>query len=157
MTLSTLLENMKQVFIIALMLWSLNVSAQDVPQKFVDQFFSIYKTKGANDAIDYIFSTNRWMNESKDQIENVKFKLNGTIKLIGKYEGHDLITKKTVGEHLLVYTFLVRYDRQPLRFTMMFYNPSKEWRLYNFSYDDSLDEELQEAAKAYRLKENLQN
>jgi hypothetical protein len=146
---------MKQSLIAILMLWSLNLSAQDTPQKIADQFFSVYQMKGANDAIDYIFSTNKWMNESKDQIENVKFKLNSTLKLIGKYEGYDLIVKKTVGDHLLVYTFLVRYDRQPLRFTMMFYNPSTEWRLYNFSYDDSLDEELQEAAKAYRLKENL--
>lgn len=148
---------MKQVITIILVLWSFNAKAQDAPQKFTDQFFNLYKTKGANEAIDYIFPTNKWMNDSKDQIENVKFKLNSTLKLLGEYEGYDLITKKTVGEHLLLYTFLVRYDRQPLRFTMIFYNPSKEWRLYNFSYDDSLDEELQEAGKAYRLSENLGN
>jgi hypothetical protein len=29
------------------------------------------------------------------------------------------------------------------------------WRLQNFKYDDSIDEELEEAIKAYRLKENL--
>jgi hypothetical protein len=147
---------MKRLLAISLILWSFNLQAQDVPQKFVDHFFALYEAKGANEAIDYVFSTNKWMNESKDQVENVKFKLGGTLKLLGKYEGYDLIVKKSVGEHLLMYTFLVRYDRQPLRFTMIFYNPAKEWRLYNFSYDDSLDEELQEAGKAYRLKENLE-
>ncbi|MBT1689152.1 hypothetical protein [Dawidia soli] len=146
---------MKQILITSLILWSFNSEAQDTPQKFVDRFFVLYQTKGANEAIDYIFSTNNWMNESKDQVENVKFKLNSTLKLLGKYEGYDLITKKSIGEHLSLYTFLIRYDRQPLRFTMTFYNPSKDWRLYNFSYDDSLDEELKEAGKAYRLKENL--
>ena len=40
---------------------------------------------------------------------------------------------------------------------MLFYKPSKEWRLLNFSYDDTLDEELTEASKAYRLKENLED
>lgn len=148
---------MKKIIFISLLMSSLTLCAQDDPQKIVDQFFSLYRTKGASEAVDYVFSTNKWMDESKDQIENVKFKLNNTLKLLGKYEGHNLITKKTVGEHLLLYTFIVRYDRQPLRFTMLFYNPSKDWRLYNFSYDDSFDEELKEAAKTYRLKENQGN
>ncbi len=60
------------------------------PQKIVDRFFDLYKTKGPNDAIDYIFSTNEWVSESTDQIENVKFKINSTLKLLGKYEGFDL-------------------------------------------------------------------
>ena len=92
----------------------------------------------------------------KTNIDNVKFKLNGTLKLIGGYAGHNLISKKTVGDHLTLYTYIIRYDRQPLRFSLLFYKPSNEWRLFNFSYDDSLDEELTEAAKVYRLKENLE-
>lgn len=146
---------MKLIIFLLLMFSSLMLKAQDDPQKIVDQFFSLYRAKGASEAIDYIFSTNKFMNESKDQIENVKFKLNSTLKVLGKYEGFNLITKKTVGDHLFLYTFIVRYDRQPLRFSLLFYNPSNEWRLYNFSYDDSFDEELKEAAKTYRLKENL--
>lgn len=148
---------MKKFVLISLMFYSFVSSAQDDPQKIIDKFFSLYTTKNANEAIDYIFSTNKWMNDSKDQIENVKFRLNGTLKLIGDYTGHSLITKKTVGEHLTLYTFMIRYDRQPLRFTMLFYKPKNEWRLQNFSYDDNIDEELEEAAKAYRLKENFDN
>jgi hypothetical protein len=145
---------MKKIILI-LLLSPLALYAQEEPQKIIDQFFSLYRTKGANESVDYIFSTNKWMDESKDQIENVKFRLNGTIKLLGKYEGYNLITKKTVGEYLMLYTFMVRYDRQPLRFSLLFYKPSSEWKLYNFSYDDNFDEELKEAAKTYRLKENL--
>jgi hypothetical protein len=37
----------------------------------------------------------------------------------------------------------------------LFYKPDNSWRLQNFSYDDNLDTELEEANKAYRLKENL--
>jgi hypothetical protein len=151
------MTHMTRNILIALLLCSFNVLAQDDTQKIIDRFFEIYNTKSANEAVDYIFSTNKWMNESKDQIENVKFKLNGTLKLLGDYVGYNLITKKTVGDHLSLYTFMVRYDRQPLRFSMLFYKPSDQWKLLNFSYDDSMDEELQEASKAYRLTENFEN
>lgn len=146
---------MKKIFLIGLLFYSFNSVAQDDPQKIIDKFFNLYTTKNANEAVDYIFSTNKWMDDSKDQIENVKFKLNGTLKLLGDYTGHSLITTKMVDEHLTLYTFMVRYDRQPLRFSLLFYKPSTEWRLLNFSYDDNLSSELDEAAKAYRLKTNL--
>lgn len=146
---------MKKLLLLTLVLCSFSSFAQSDPQKLIDEFFSRYKSKSPTDAVDYIFSTNKWMNDSKDAIENVKFKLNNTVKQIGTYYGFNLIAKKTVGDHLSLYTFLIRYDRQPLRFTMLFYKANEQWSLYTFSYDDSIDEELKEAAKAYKLKENL--
>jgi hypothetical protein len=146
---------MKKITLLALLFCSVNVLAQTDPQKMIDEFFKLYKEKSSDAALDYLFGTNKWMDESKNQIEEVKFKLNGTVKQLGGYEGFNLITKKTIGDHLSLYTFMVRYDRQALRFSILFYKPSDQWRLMNFSYDDNLDEELKEAAKAYRLKENL--
>ena len=148
---------MKKIIFIGLIFCSITSMAQNDPQKIVDEFFKLYKDKGANSAVDYIFSTNKWMNQSQDQLDNVKFKLNSNIKLIGDYAGFNLISKKTLGEHLIFYTYMVRYDRQPLRFSLLFYKPTTDWRLLNFSYDDNMDEELQEASKAFRLKENFDN
>ena len=151
-----LVTSIKKIISITLLFFSFNVLAQDDPQKIIDQFFNLYKGKGANEAVDYIFSTNKWISDSKDQVENVKFKLNGTLKLLGEYAGYNLITKKTVENHLTLYTYMVRYDRQPLRFSLLFYKASNEWKLLNFSYDDKLSEELQDASKASRLKQNLE-
>ena len=145
---------MKKLLLIGLLFCSLNSLAQDDPQKIIDQFFNLYKSKSANEAVDYIFSTNRWLNDSKDQTESVKVKLNGVLKQLGNYNGYNLITKKTVGEHFSLYTFIVRYDRQPIRFSLIFYKPNSQWQLQNFSYDDNLEVEVDEAAKAYRLTEN---
>lgn len=146
---------MKKLLLIGLLCCPFSSFAQNDPQKMIDEFFNQYKNKSADAALDYIFGTNKWMDNSKDQIESVKFKLNGTLKLLGDYQGYDLITKKSVGDHYSLYSFMVRYDRQPLRFSILFYKPNDQWRLMNFSYDDNLDDELEEAAKAYRLKENL--
>jgi hypothetical protein len=148
---------MKRSILVGMLCYSVASFGQDNPQIIIDKFFNLYTTKNSSEAIDYIFSTNKWMGDSKDEIEGVKFKLNSTLKLIGDYSGHDLITKKTIGEHLALYTFLVRYDRQPLRFSMLFYKPKSSWQLQNFSYDDNIDEELKEAAKAFRLKEIINN
>lgn len=133
---------MKCIIFLFLLMSSLALQAQDDPQKIVDRFFDLYKTKSPNDAIDYIFSTNEWVSESTDQIENVKFKINSTLKLLGKYEGFDLVSRKSVAGHLILYTFMVRYNRQPLRYSMLFYKASTDWKLYNFKYDDEFDDEL---------------
>jgi len=51
-------------------------------------------------------------------------------------------------------TFIVKFERQPLRFKFLMYKPDNTWSLNNFSYDASIDDELEEASKAYRFKVN---
>jgi hypothetical protein len=148
---------MKKIILLGLLFCSFNGIAQDDPQKMIDEFFNLYKGKGADVALDFIFGTNKWMNDSKDQIENVKFKLNSTVvKSMGDYYGHELITKKTVGDKIIFYSYLIKYDMQPIRFKFLFYNPNGKWRLQTFSFDDKIKDELEEGAKVYRLKENLE-
>ncbi|MFN7436148.1 MAG: hypothetical protein ACK5SJ_06870 [Bacteroidota bacterium] len=141
---------MKKLSLIALLLCSLNAFAQNDPQKMIDEFFKLYKEKSSDAALDYLFGTNKWVKDSKDQIENVKFKINSTvIKAMGDYYGYELITKKSVGDKLSYSTFRIRYDRQPIRFNFLFYSPSGngQWRLQNFSFDDKISDELEEASK----------
>lgn len=145
---------MKNLIFIGFLFYSFSSLAQE-PQKIADEFFKLYKEKSSDAALDYLFGTNKWMLESKQDVENVKFQLKNTIKLLGDYYGSDLVIKKTISDKMELYSYFIRYDRQPLRFTLQFYNPNGKWRLQNFSYDDSFDDELKEAAKAYRLKENL--
>jgi hypothetical protein len=147
---------MKKITLFALLLCSFSTFAQSDPQKIIEEFFKLYKEKSSDAALDYVFGTNKWMKDSKDQIENVKFKINNTVvKAMGGYFGHELITKKTIGDKVTYFTYLVKYDRQPLRFNFLFYSPNGQWQLQNFSFDDGIDEELKEAAKIYKLKENL--
>jgi len=115
--------------------------AQDNPQKLIDQFFSLYETNPYA-AVDYIFDTNPWIKEAAEQLDDVKTQLEDTLDVVGKYEGYSLISEKATGGHLMQYVFMVRYDRQPLRFILLFYKPSSEWRLHHFSFDDDMEEEL---------------
>jgi len=93
--------------------------------------------------------------DSKGQVENIKAQLKSTINLLGKYHGFEKIGVASVGKDLRLNTYLIKYERQPIRFSILVYRPDEIWQLQNFSFDDNIDEELIEALKAYRLKENL--
>jgi hypothetical protein len=65
------------------------------------------------------------------------------------------LARKTAGSSVVMLTYVVKHDREPLIFRFMFYKPQNTWVINDFKYNSSLDEELEEASKAYRFKENL--
>lgn len=148
--------NMKRLFLLLIICYfSIGVFSQE-PLKYVEDFFITYDEKGAISALDKIFQTNSWMMErSKDKIENVKNQLGNLVSIIGDYHGYEFICIRSIGKSIVQYSYLVKYDRQPLRFSFTFYKAKDVWQLYNFEYDDRLIEELDESSKVYRLKENF--
>lgn len=128
--------------------------AQTTTSEITDKFFTLYATDPIK-AVDYAFSTNKWFERQQDGVSNLKNKLKNTIDLCGDYYGYELLSEKTAGTNIKLITYIVRYDREPIRFTFFMYKAKDDWRVNNFSYDENIDSELEEAAKAYRLKENV--
>ena len=88
----------------------------------------------------------------KDGIETVKQEVNKyTIDYVGKYYGYELITKKQFSESFILYSYMVKYNRQPMRFIFKFYKPNDKWTLFEFTIDSDLDDEIEQAAKLYYL------
>jgi len=129
------------------------LKAQTTTEEITNEFFKIY-IKSPQKAVDYIFGTNKWMERNKDGVENVKTQLAGFLGLVGDYYGYEKITEKSIGESYKLVSYMIKYERQPVRFTFIFYKPKDKWQVQNFQYDDSLGDELEEAGKVYRLKEN---
>ncbi|MEM1215295.1 MAG: hypothetical protein AAGJ82_06405 [Bacteroidota bacterium] len=129
------------------------LTAQEKPQAIIDGFFERLENTGTDDALDYIYGTNPWMSMNQDAVKNLKNQMSSLNDetYIGKLHGHDLITTESIGPRFLLYSYLLRYDRQPIRFTFLFYRPSEEWRLHAFEFDGNVDEELKESAKIYFL------
>jgi len=148
-------KQLKIIMGLILLTCSSKVFAQTGSDSIVDTFFQKYELEGPTKSLDYLFSLNPWMKTNKEQISSVQNALNASIKLIGSYSGYELITKKSIGQNFVLYSYMIRYSRQPIRFTLIFYRPNKEWVFYNFKFDDSLSSELEEAAKAKFLPENL--
>tara|TARA_B100001057_G_C22134148_1_gene675684 strand:- start:54 stop:512 length:459 start_codon:yes stop_codon:yes gene_type:complete len=130
------------------------LKAQTTTEEITTEFFKTYE-KSPQKAVDYVFGTNKWMmDRNKDGIENVKTQLTSFLGLVGDYYGYEKITEKSVGESYKLLSYMIKYDRQPVRFTFVFYKPKDKWQVQNFQYDDNLDDELEESGKVYRLKEN---
>ena len=130
------------------------LKAQTTTEEITTEFFKTFE-KSPQKAVDYVFGTNKWMmDRNKDGIENVKTQLTSFLGLVGDYYGYEKITEKSVGESYKLVSYMIKYDRQPVRFTFVFYKPKDKWQVQNFQYDDNLDDELEESGKVYRLKEN---
>lgn len=126
--------------------------SQNTPQEIVSKFFTEYKTEGASIALDNLYSNNEWMSRATDAITNLKQQL-ATLNedYVGKYYGYELIVEKRLSDSFILMSYLVKYDRQPIRFTFQFYKPDNEWRTQSFKYDSTIDDEIEEAAKVYHL------
>lgn len=141
------------ILIVALFFFNIMGNAQSTPIEIVETFFKDYVKSGSSIALDNLYSTNKWMTRSADAIVNLKSQMQGlNDDYVGKYYGYELIVEKRLTESFVLLSYLVKYDRQPLRFTFQFYKPNDTWMIFSFQYDGNMDEEIEEAAKLYYLK-----
>ncbi len=131
---------------------SLLAMGQSSPEQIVKNFFQDYATKTPQETLENLYAHMPSANRVGDAIDKLRAQFGGLKDLVGAYIGYDLITKKDLVDRFSIYTCLVRYERQPVRFTFQFYRPKDQWVVYGFSYDDSFGDELEEATKIYNLK-----
>ena len=92
------------------------------------------------------------MDRATDAITNLKNQLEGLNEdYVGKYYGHELIVEKKLAESYILLNYLVKFDRQPIRYTFLFYQPDDKWLIYSFQFDGGIDDEIVEVAKLYYL------
>lgn len=128
------------------MLFVFQLNAQ-TPEELMDTFFEKYEQNKPLEALDGIYGTTPWLERIKDDVERLKTQFRDLKSLVGEYNGHELLYKKNVKGCFVLATYLIKFDRQPVRFNFEFYKPKDEWILYAFSYDDSFDDDLEEAIK----------
>jgi len=152
---------MKQItiFIICIILFSCkgnpikndNIKIDQDIIKITDQFFAIYATN-PDSAIVFCFKSNKWI--PPDSLTGIKLMLKSLINQLGIYCSYELITTKKITNSYVLIRFLVKYERQPIRFSFIFYKANKAWQLQHFKYDLDFDTELEDAGKAMLLKDN---
>ena len=125
-------------YLLALLTLCLSASAfaDDGYDTEIEKFFSLYEKGEINRAIDSIYSTNRWIDSSSDAVMNVKGQFSSMSQVVGAYLGKERVGVHSYAERLLLVTYLVLYERQPIRLEFMFYRPKNAWIIYRFSFDD---------------------
>ncbi len=122
------------------------IIAQATTKEITDNFFLLFQ-KTPDKAIEYAFSTNKWMEQKPEVVTQVKTQLKGLTDMLGDCYGYDLISDNSITENLREIKYLIRYDREPLRFTFLLYKPKDKWEVLNFSFNENMDKEIEEAEK----------
>jgi hypothetical protein len=122
------------------------VVAQQTTKEITDKIFKIYK-ESPEKAIAYGFSTNKWFENNKKAIDDLETKLMNLIGIVGNYNGYEKILEKKIGNNYKLETYMMKYDRQPIKFTFIFYKPSNEWHIQNFYFDTDFDDDVEKMAK----------
>ncbi len=138
---------MKYLLVSFFLFVSVSAFASDEYNKEIENFFSLYEKGEISKAIDSIYSTNRWIDPSSDAVMNLKGQFSSMAQMVGVYVGKERISVHSYGGRLLMVTYLLLYERQPIRLEFMFYRPADEWIIYSFSFDDNTDEELKMSAR----------
>lgn len=118
------------------------VSAQEQAEDVTKKFFETFEKSGSDAAIDFVFSTNKWLAGDKASVDGIKTQFSKGIAIIGQYYGYELIDKKSAGENFVVLTYVLRYDRQPIKFIFILYRPNQKWQIQNLKLDDRLDDDM---------------
>lgn len=134
------------ILLVALLLSSSAYCQQKTEAELLDQFFETYE-KNPIKAIDNLYKTTKWIDRKGDEVENLKARILQIIELIGGYHGEEFITKEYYGSSFVSYIYVMKYDRQPIRFTFDFYKPNDTWFIFSFRFDDSLNDDLREYMK----------
>ena len=102
--------------------------------------------------MDYIYQDNPWVKKKPDQIQEVRGRLVGASKYVGKYLGHSFLQEKRVAGRFVQITYMVLYDRQPAVFSFRFYRPKQNWRTQGFSFNFDLYEMVSEEVEKTLFK-----
>ncbi len=133
---------MKQlVFAVLLVIPVLGMS-QKTPEDVLEPFFNTFD-KSPDQAIEYIFSTNPYIKQNQKGIDNIKERLNTSRKLLGEYYGEELTKIQSVGDSFVKYSYMLKYDRQPVKLDIVLYRPNDKWLLYTMQFDDKLSKDFE--------------
>ncbi|MCF0207462.1 MAG: hypothetical protein HUK15_08540 [Bacteroidales bacterium] len=137
---------MKRGIIILATIFSLfaasEAKAQSSPEEIMASFFKIFETD-VDKAIDYLFATNEWLAGNQDGANAMKEKLNASRKLLGNFNGYEIASKYAVGECYIKYTYILKYDRQPIGLVVTMYKPQDIWKLQNLNFQSDMEKEME--------------
>jgi hypothetical protein len=136
---------MKPFLILFIFVLPVFVFAQNTPEQLVDNFFQKYVSESPDAAIDFIFTSNRYMDKAVGNVQEIKDRLNKAVGMLDKYYNYEIFSKKILGESFTLIDCMVKYDRQPIQITFTLYKPDKEWYFQNIKFDYNLEDDVKTA------------
>lgn len=118
-------------------------------QPIIQTFFNKIKEHRQNEALSYLLSFNEDINQKDSDIVKLKRVFIDIYQSAGQYIGSELLVKKQIKDDIIVYSYLVKYEKNFYRFIFSFYNPQGTPKTYRFAMDDDVEAELEQSLKLY--------
>ena len=134
-----------------LLILSSGASLADDYQAQIDQFFRLVEAKQTEQAIEFIYASNPYASTISTQIEELKRQIGLLPSIAGKVHQIELIDTHRLGDSLVTLTYIVNYDRMPIRFVFQYFKTQKGWRIISFAFDDDIADEAKAHAKQRAL------
>lgn len=116
-------------------------------QEEIDKFFDLYANGKVAEAVDSVYSTNSYVSSNSDQILKLKNQFVSLGSLVGELHDFEKLDEYKVGDLFVHVTYIATYDRQPIRFEFQFFKNNEGWKIYAFSFDDNIDDEIEALAR----------
>jgi hypothetical protein len=121
-------------------------------EQTIEKFIGMLKAGQAEEAVDFLYGTNPWMSRKSDAVQNVRSRLGSINQMVGSLKNHEKLQELPLGTRFVYLSYLAAYERQPIRFEFEFYKPTDTWIIFSFSFDDKLDDDIEQQAKAKLIK-----
>jgi hypothetical protein len=66
---------------------------------------------------------------------------------MGEFIGQEELKSKKVGGRFRIVSYLVYYQRDPVRFTFELYKNNQGWEISDFVFDTQFEQEIEDAMK----------
>lgn len=154
-----LIKPILPIFLLAITIFACNGFSQSVkekkPEEIAKSFFDYVERGQLKEGFNYITSTNKYFSDAAGQVDQLHNNYQEATKGFGNFSGYELLDKGFAGNSLVHLSYLIKYERTPLRLSLTFYKPDEKWVLYDLQYDSDILEELKESTSVYRLQENV--
>ena len=118
-------------------------------QPVIDDFFKGIQENRHMESITKLLSQNENINLKDSLTIDLENKFDIISTLSGKYIGNKLLLKRNIDDDIIIYSYLVKYEKKFYRYIFMFYNNGEKCVPYKFLFDNSIDVELEESLKLY--------
>jgi hypothetical protein len=101
--------------------------SQETPESMVDNFFSYFNGDNTLQAIDYLISVGPNLKSDSSLSVRLNRNLQTAYTNNGVYCGYELVEKEKVSDSYYIYTYFIKYLKNPVKIHFVFYRHKDKW------------------------------
>ncbi len=129
------------IFLVFLLALPTVSQAQDTsdPRAWTEQFFKTLVDGGAKEAHQLLLNDSQLGNQRPDAIRGIRENMQTAEKGYGKATGYELLAEKKWGDSIVVFIAIVKREKTPVFWRLVFYRYRSSWNLVHFKILDNFD------------------